>query len=427
MLANETDGVGGPTNSLLSNDSNASSSSISPSAERFVYYGEAVIQPTILAVGVLTNTLSIIVLIGAKIPLNLRICIVALTLCDLGATVSGLGSVIVEVVYFQGDIKFGYLKPEAVAAFSLYYIYTMFLSMSASIVILLAAIRCCLVMHPVTSRQFLTPLRTKLLCMATVLVVLVLFLPTVTNVLWQSCSKEKDAEFCVDLNPESLGKFANPYLYVLLSLFGPVLVLFYVACFVAIAVTLHRSRDMMSMLTERSCSVSSERGTQRRRSITARVTRTLLAILVLDVVCTLPTVVQGLGLIVPSLSVFSNNDKVFDVVAEMFLSLRPAYNFWLYAFTHKEFQHRGWQLLWMMEKRCRCFLLGLIRAPSSEDISSRTHSTMLGHDVCTPASPAAGKYTKVMLTTNGATQTLLGHSNGSSPVVKAGRTNITTI
>ena len=76
-----------------------------------------------------------------------------------------------------------------------------------------------------------------------------------------------------------------------------------------------------------------------------KITTLLLVILIIDTICTLPLCGQAVAIIyAPNRTVFCPTNithKVFDIIVEIFIHLKPTYNFWLYSFQHKEFKQEA--------------------------------------------------------------------------------------
>ncbi len=320
-------------------------------AEWFIHIGEGIIIPTILAIAAITNLISFFVLQSSRITRTFRICLMALAISDFFATSFGFSSAVAEVVVFHGDMPHGYWDSRAVAILVLYYIQIMFMCVSASFVIFIVATRHWIVKHPLRSRD-LTTLKTRRMLLGLFVITLVLYLPCTLNILWQSCHKEEVATQCQKIKEDvpNLEKIAQYYLYSLSTLYGPVLIIVYIVCLIGIRATLQKSEEVIRNLTETQTLIrnssdnhptSGMGSSGARQRATSKITRTLIMIVILDTICTLPTVAQGFAqLFSPQSTVFSTNTafRVFDVVAEIFLAMRPAYNFWLYVYSHDEFR-----------------------------------------------------------------------------------------
>ena len=302
---------------------------------------------------------------------------VSLSILDALACVVGFVQLVVEVSFFGGDIEQGTLDPPAIASNTLYYIYMMFMCSSASVVITIAVIRNLFVLKPMKARGWFTAGSTKVICFVNFLVTLVLFAPVSLKIISQSCEKEVNVSVCdwMDSTDPSLNRVGQVYAHYFLSaLYGPVLIIVYIICFICIRFTVGKSVQRLNLITPRTSAIpgtpkgrhSALSDEARIRSRTAkRITKTLLVILILDVVCTLPYVVQGIGLLVAEgQGVFdegSHAGMVYDVIVEIFLNLRPSYNFWLYIYQHPEFRvrvksivHRMFSPCFKSEKYCTC-------------------------------------------------------------------------
>ena len=158
--------------------------------------------------------------------------------------------------------------------------------------------------------------------------------------MWLGCFNEESSDYCTKLNESipNLDTIANGYLYFNTAIYGPIMLLMYIANFICIRVTLSRSAKDIEKMT------SHGNDSNKRSGTVTRITKMLSLILILDVVCTLPILIQSLGLLFePEKSIHEKGTLYFeliDVVAEIFLALRPTYNFWIYVFQRPEFRKR---------------------------------------------------------------------------------------
>lgn len=377
------------------------SGNISQSTIRFVYVAEGFIQPIILIFGLLTNIASAVVLKKVRMNEVFRICLLSLSVVDALACAVGFIQLVVEVKLFNGNIPQGHMIPGVIASNTLYFMYLMFMCASASIVILIAVIRNCFVLRPMKARARFTSKITRLVCFIAFFITLLLFAPVSLKIISQSCKCEGDKiAVCrwMSSTEPTLHRVAEIYLHYFLSaLFGPIIIIIYIVCVICIRVTVQKSVKTLSLLASRKTSAGSSANGRpdlvvttdaRMRSRTAaRITKTLLMILILDVICTLPYVLQGVGLLVAKgKSIFdeaSDAGKIYDAIVEIFLNLRPSYNFWLYVYQHPEFRirlktviHR--MLLPCYMSKCCCCQMELepitpIQPPWSAGTPSVTH------------------------------------------------------
>ncbi len=350
-------------------------------AKEFVRVSEGALQPTILAFGMLTNIASLVVLRRVKLTETFRVCLVALSISDLCATVFGFVNLICEVELFDGEMPFGRWDRDAVFVYALYYVYLMFICSSSSMVILIGVIRNVIVLIPLKARSYFTRTRTMWVCASVCLCTLLLFLPTVLNIIWQSCYMDDVTPICVRVNATvpNAKEIAGGYMYFLNVLFGPISFICYIACVISISVTLKRSTKGLKVMTQRAQAGRPDRSKQRDKTNT-KITRTLLLILILDIICTLPTIIYGVGLIIkPKRNVFDDSNimyEVFDAVAETVLCFRPAYNFWLYFFQNKEFRTAFRQVFYpgSVQRKTSLDALGQ-RRRKRESMSSESYRT----------------------------------------------------
>ena len=311
------------------------------SAHSFVYYCEAVIIPVINLLAVITNSCTLVILPKTRIVNAFKICLISLTICDLMASLISFVNLMIEIGFYDGDIPFGFWEPAAITCYVLYYISSVFICASATYVIAIVAIRHWIVNSPVKARVYLTSANTKNTCLYLFLAVLVLYLPTCLNIMYQSCSRDVNTTFCIEINEAipNLKEITSFYVYSLTLLFGPIFVIMYIVSIIGIKTTLARSSRDLDTLSHSDLSKQSKKI---RRQKTARITTLLLVILIADTICTLPICIQAIAItIAPEKTVFCPTNvpyKMYDAIAEIFLYLRPAYNFWLYSFQHKEFR-----------------------------------------------------------------------------------------
>ena len=321
-------------------------------AQQFVHVGETYIIPTIYLIAIITNSISLYVLPVARIVRTFRICLVALTISDLFATTLSFINVIMEAVLFHGDVPHGHWDKNAVTLYVLYYLALMFMCTSATIVIFIVGTRHWIVKNPLKARQ-ITARRTKWIVFGLFVLTFIIFIPTSLLIMYQSCHNEYVAPECIYIHRRlpKLESIFKGYTYTLSTIYGPVLIIVYICCLIGIRATLRSSEEVIRKLTVESQSLMDGQPAPRfsrastsasRVYTTTKITKTLVMIVILDAICTLPTVVQAIAnLIAPKKTVFSTtNDafKILDVISEIFLAMRPAYNFWLYVFSHDEFK-----------------------------------------------------------------------------------------
>ena len=328
-------------------------------AHEFIRFGETYILPTIYLVAIITNAISLSVLPIARIVRTFRICLVALTISDLFSTSLGFTNIVMENAIFHGDVPHGYWNKWTLTLYVLYYLQLMFMCTSATIVIFIVGTRHWIVKNPLKARQ-LTARRTKWIVFGLFVLTFIVFIPTSLLIMYQSCYSDFESPECVDIHRRlpSLEKIFKGIMYTISTVYGPVLIIVYICCLIGIRATLRSSEEVIRKLTAESQALMDNqhgathvtmRSTSSRASTpasrnqsTTKITRTLVMIVILDTICTLPTVVQAIAnLIAPKTTVFSTtNDafKILDVISEIFLAMRPAYNFWLYVFTHDEFK-----------------------------------------------------------------------------------------
>ena len=225
-------------------------------AHKFVYYCEAVVIPCINLFAVMTNIWTLLILPRTRIVHAFKICLIALTICDLLASLISFVNIMLEIGFYGGDIPFGIWETAAVTCYALYFISSVFICSSATYVIAIVAIRHWIVNSPVKARYYLTPGNTKKACFCLFLVTLTLYLPTSLNIMYQSCHRDEQTKICIDINKAipNLKEITSYYLGSLVLLFGPCLVIFYIVSLIGIKISLTRSSKELDSLSDKHAS-----------------------------------------------------------------------------------------------------------------------------------------------------------------------------
>lgn len=311
-------------------------------AIQFSKVSESIIQPTMFSVGIITNILSILVLKGVRMNKVFRTCLLALALSDLCTTVTGLTQIFIEVFIYCGQVPQGYMFPSVSANNTLYFLFLNFVATSASLVVFIAFIRNLMYLKPLRARAFFSPRITKILCGCIFLLTFVLWTPTCLYIVWLSCYKETDNEYCNSVNEylPNLKSSSSRYVYFVSAIYGPLMFILYIVNLVCIRVSLSRSSASLAQMT---ASGNESQQQKSRNDTVTRITKTLTVILVLDVICTLPALIQGIGVLLEPEDTHEKQNlffEIIDIISEIFLAMRPTYNFWLYVFQRPEFRKR---------------------------------------------------------------------------------------
>ncbi len=335
------------------------------SAKGFVFYGEVVAQPVILLFGLVTNIITLVILPKVKMTETFKTCLMALAVSDLCACVMGSTQQFVKGPYFRGESPFGYLSAGSIANFTLYFVHMMFMSVSGCLVVMIAIVRNISVLKPLKAKHWFTRSKTIRVCVAVFLANFVVYLPSGFAVTWMTCYKDVGPS-CLRLNQTiglaNLETIVTAYLHFIAITYGPIIFVIYIACVISIWVTLKRSTKALATMASPRLARGNCRASQRRKT-TGKITRMLLIILVLDMVCSLPNTAYGVTLVKNrTLAV-----EVYDAAAEMIYCFRPAYNFWVYLFSNPDFK-RGVCDTWSS-----CFTSR--RSPQANGTSSQNRST----------------------------------------------------
>ena len=316
------------------------------SADLVEHVSEVYVQPLLLGAGILTNLACVLLLWVEHLSNQHRDpevgrCLVWLAVSDLCVTTTGFTHIVLEAWFLGGNVHFGHWSTIALINYIFYFSYLMFLGNSAFIVVVIAILRCVLIAQPLKARTWVTEDKIKVTLILGCVLTFLLFMPSSLTVVWQLCFNETNISTCVDTleHMPHLEVGSSTYLYILGVLYIPVPVLVYIICFIIIEVSLQRSKSTLSQMER--CG-----GLQRlrRQRLSHRVTRLLLCILVLDTLCTVPTVISSMVLIISDdLRYDKHQDPsyhIFDSVGEIMLLLRPTYNFWLYLIIYPAFRRR---------------------------------------------------------------------------------------
>ncbi len=306
-------------------------------ARSFIFYGEAVAQPVILLFGLVTNIMSLVVLPKVRMTETFKCCLIALAISDMCACVFGAAQQLLKGPYFKGQSSpFGYHSSATIANFTLYFVYLMFMSVSACLVVMIAIVRNIIVLKPLKAKHWFTINQTVRICVTIFLANFVVYLPSGFNVTWMTCYKDV-APFCLRVNETigfvTLDAIVKAHVYFCSVVYGPIIFVVYIACVISIWVTLRRSRRaLVTMATVRT--VTGDDNATQRSKTTGKITRMLVIILILDMVCSLPTTAYGVTLITTR----DLGYEIYDVAAEIVYCVRPAYNFWVYFFNNRDFK-----------------------------------------------------------------------------------------
>ena len=313
-------------------------------AKRFLFYGDSVVQPVIFLLGLVTNIISLIVLPRVKMAETFKACLIALAISDLCACLTGASQRISKGPIFRGETPFGYHSSASIANFALYFAYLMFMSTSGSIVVTIAVIRNINVMKPLKARRWFTRRNTVRICSVVFLVNFIVYLPSAIDVTCMTCYKDV-APFCLRVNKTigfgTLERIVNVHLSFIGVSSGPITFVVYIACVISIWVTLKRSTKVLVTMAPVQAETTDWNASKRKKT-TGKITRVLVIILVLDMVCTLPIMAYAITLATkPKGTLFEDAElelQVFDLAAEIFYCFRTAYNFWVYFLNNPDFR-----------------------------------------------------------------------------------------
>ena len=139
----------------------------------YTFIGEAYVLPVMYAVGIITNIITFLVLYRMNLGKVIKLLLCALSLSDFMASFVAFVNILLEISFFHGEVTHGYWCPGMSVTLSTYYLFLMFLCISAAIVITLSIIRVYSLKKPFESR---TTLKTKLLVKILVAIVVGMFI-----------------------------------------------------------------------------------------------------------------------------------------------------------------------------------------------------------------------------------------------------------
>ena len=132
--------------------------------------------------GIITNILSLLVLPGVKMNKIFRLCLISLTISDLLATVFGLIQILIEVIFYCGQVPEGRFFTPVIINNVLYMTFLMSISTSATLVVFIAFIRNMMYLKPIKSRLYFTTTIARRACGAIFVVTACLYTPTCLQV-----------------------------------------------------------------------------------------------------------------------------------------------------------------------------------------------------------------------------------------------------
>ena len=225
-------------------------------AHTFVFFCEAIIIPIINLFAVITNIWTLLILPRTRIVDAFKICLISLTICDFLASLISFVNIMLEIRFYDGDIPFGIWENAAVTCYVLHYISCVFICSSATYVIAIVVIRYWIINSPVKARYYLTPGNTKKVCFCLFLATLLFYLPTSLIIMFQSCSRDKQTQICIDTYKAipNLKRISSYYVGCLVLLYGPILVMLYIVSLVRIKISLTRNNKELDSLTARDAS-----------------------------------------------------------------------------------------------------------------------------------------------------------------------------
>ena len=197
----------------------------------YTFIGEAYVEPVMFFLGIVTNIVTFIVLYHMSLGKVIKLLLCALSVSDFMASFTAFVNILLEITLFHGEVTHGYWCRGMGVTLTTYYLFLMFISISAALVISLSIIRVYSLRKPFKSR---TTLKIRFLVKVIVGIVvsmLILFLPVGFFIVWQLCYKNPLYPQCkafFDRFPNA--EMTEKYLYILSVLFGPLTVVGNLVC-----------------------------------------------------------------------------------------------------------------------------------------------------------------------------------------------------
>ena len=323
--------------------------------KRLVYITEAHIEPMIFIFGIVTNFLSFIIIRQMRISKVIKTLLLSLTVSDFLASVLGFLNILLEVVYFRGEMPYGIWKRGVVETFTAYKIYLMFIGISSALVILIAIVRCYSMLNPFEWTATVTHRRVVKAIIVIVIVTVLMFIPLSLYIMWKAC-------FFYEQNPESINSVPDDdpqvclaffdifpdawkvryYFFAITLLLGPGTVISNLVCFILLKRAINKSARNIRHMQERRGSESSILDHQNHRNV--RLNRMFLWVLFFNSICITPSIIQVICLQIDPQRFLFDKSNIFvaitDIIAEVFLGALPCYNFWTYLIVNKDFRKR---------------------------------------------------------------------------------------
>lgn len=378
------------------------------SMERQVeHISETYVQPSLLGLGILTNLVTFLILYtDHKTDSTANKCLVWLALSDLCVAICGFTHILLESQLLGGDVMFGLWSTAGLVNYIFYFLYLMFLGNSALVVVQTAILRSLCIAKPIKYRIWVSDEKIRWMFIISFIITVAAFLPTGFTVLWQMCFNETEVQGCVNALEQMPGLElgSRAYLHMLGVVYIVIPVVINIICFVIIKISLHRSADTLSRMSVSSLGDDKPKSeVAARQKVSLRITCLFLCILIIDSICTIPTIISCMVLLISDTLVYNKNMYpaflIFDELGEILLLIRPTYNFWLYIIIHRDFRKR---LLHYVNVVCSVVRGGVDELLHQErsEMRTKSHGSDLSSEMVNSAFEADPKQTETGINSN---------------------------
>lgn len=312
------------------------------------------IEPTIYIIGIISNILAFITLRQMSVSKVIKVSLCAVTVTDLIASLLGFINIFLEIVIFEGDLIYGCWKKGILPLFVSYKHYLMFLGMSSALFIFTAVVRTYSIIHPLEWSSKFTKRKTIKIIVAMCVVIFLVFQPLTFYSMWKGCFREQRhgimSAQCAKLERQNLidvGYYTRYYFALIAILLGPGAIIGNLICLILLQRAVQKSiKDIMSFRRP-SLGTDDDNINSNQLKKSMRVNKMFYAVLVINTICITPSGIQVGALIIdPERYIFDKTPfvAIVDVIAETFLGVLTAYNFFLYLVVNKDFRRKFHQL-----------------------------------------------------------------------------------
>lgn len=243
-------------------------------------------------------------------------------------------------------------------AFISYKLFLMCLGMSSAIVIITSVLRAYSLRNPLKSRAKITHANVTKIIVVTIIVCLIVFLPTFIYAIWKACFDDIQHPVCAEyfrILPHA--DKARIYFSLMCILLGPGTVIANVVCSILLKQAINKSaREVKNIQSGAMASphavvnnVHHQNSSLLQSGRNQRLNRLILLVLITNTVCILPSCIQVVQVIIDPKTLIFDKCKlrvnIIDCVAEIFLAVLPSYNFFTFVLSNRDFRNKFKQVI----------------------------------------------------------------------------------